>query len=98
MSTQQIPLDLKSVPAFGREDFFLSACNEFAVHWIEKWPDGWTPFPALVLYGERGSGKTHLAEVWRKRSHADFISVDDFIQTSVDTILSSQRNVIFLDW
>lgn len=90
---QQLPLDLKSIPALGREDFFVSACNEFAVHWIEKWPTGWLPFPALILYGQRGSGKTHLAEVWRKLANADFLSAEEFITLSHDDLLSRQNNL-----
>lgn len=91
---QQLPLDLKSIPALGREDFFVSSCNEFAVHWIEKWPTGWLPFPALILYGQRGSGKTHLAEVWRKLANADFLSADDFIKLSQDDLLSRRQNLV----
>ncbi len=94
MQAHQLPLDLKSVPALGREDFFVTGCNAFAVHWIEKWPAGWAPFPALILYGARGCGKTHLAEVWRKKSDADFLSVDHFIHINEHDILSGTRNVV----
>lgn len=93
----QLPLDLKSIPALGREDFFVSGCNEFAVHWIEKWSadtSGWAPFPALILYGERGSGKTHLAEVWRKRANADILSAEEFITSTKDDILSRKHNLV----
>jgi chromosomal replication initiation ATPase DnaA len=94
IKAQQLPLDLKSIPALGREDFFVSSCNEFAVHWVEKWPTGWLPFPALILYGERGSGKTHLAEVWRKRANADFLSAENFVALSQDSLLARQQNVV----
>ncbi len=72
----------------------MSSCNEFAVHWIEKWPTGWLPFPALLLYGERGSGKSHLAEVWRKRAHADFLSAEEFLTLSKDDLLSRTKNMV----
>ena len=91
---QQLPLDLKSIPALGREDFFVSSCNEFAVHWIEKWPAGWLPFPALILYGERGSGKTHLAEVWQKMANADFMTADQFKNLSKNDFMSRNRNIV----
>ena len=98
IKSHQLPLDLKSVPALGREDFFVTGCNAFAVHWIEKWsPDkggGWAPFPALILYGPRGSGKTHLAEVWRKKADADILSADDFIVQTEDGILSATKNIV----
>ena len=55
-------------PALGREDFLVAPCNEAAVAWLDRWPD-W-PGPALVIHGPPGSGKSHLAEVWRRRSGA----------------------------
>ena len=56
-------------PALGREDFLVAPCNEAAVAWLDRWPD-W-PGPALVIHGPPGSGKSHLAEVWRRRSGAE---------------------------
>lgn len=94
MQPHQLPLDLKSVPALGREDFFVSGCNQFAVHWIEGWPLAWKPFPALLIYGEQGSGKTHLGEVWRQRAGADLLNAADFIKYSDDDILSLVKNTV----
>ena len=52
----------------GAEDFLVADCNAEAVSWIDRWPD-W-PAPALTVWGPAGSGKTHLAHVWRARSGA----------------------------
>ncbi len=65
---EQLVLDLGHRPALGAEDFILSECNAAAVAFIDRWPD-W-PGPALALIGPRGSGKSHLANVWRLRSGA----------------------------
>jgi chromosomal replication initiation ATPase DnaA len=62
----QLAFNLPHRPALGRADFLVSHCNAAALQWIERWPD-W-PMPALVLYGPAGSGKSHLAELWRERS------------------------------
>lgn len=94
MQPRQLPLDLKSVPALGREDFFVSECNQFAVHWIEEWPHAWHPFPALIIYGETGSGKTHLGEVWRHRADANLYTADEFKNLSDDNILSMKKNMV----
>lgn len=94
MQAHQFPLDLKSVPALGREDFFVSGSNAFAVHWIEKWPEGWNPFPALILHGPKGCGKNHLGEVWRQKSGADRVSAENFMALSEDDILGRQKNLV----
>ena len=62
----QLAIDLPHRPAYGRADFLASECNAAALDWIERWPD-W-PRPVLVLHGAAGSGKTHLAHLWRQHS------------------------------
>jgi chromosomal replication initiation ATPase DnaA len=68
----QLAIDLPHRPALGRADFLVSDCNAAALGWIERWPD-W-PAPALVLHGPAGSGKSHLAELWRERSGGALIA------------------------
>ncbi len=58
----QLPLALSYRKAFGRADFIVAPCNREAVSWVDKWP-AW-PFPAVLIYGEKGSGKTHLAGIF----------------------------------
>jgi len=71
----QIPLELPHDVALGAEDFFISASNEHSYEIIDAWPD-W-PKRALVLTGPPGSGKTHLASIWRGRSGAGVIASAD---------------------
>ena len=67
-------------PALGREDFLVAPCNEAAVAWLDRWPD-W-PGPALAIHGPPGSGKSHLAEVWRHRSGAEAIDASALAQAA----------------
>jgi chromosomal replication initiation ATPase DnaA len=64
----QLVLELPHIPSLGGEDFLVSGSNAGAARLIEAWPD-W-PNPIAVLSGPRGSGKTHLVNVWRARSDA----------------------------
>ena len=66
--TRQLPLTFRHDPASGPEDFMPAASNRDALAWIERWPD-W-PAPALVLYGPKGAGKSHLAAIWAAGSRA----------------------------
>lgn len=68
MSGRQYPLGLPPLERRTREDFLPAPANEAALAFIESWPD-W-PGPALLLRGPAGSGKSHLAAIWRAASGA----------------------------
>ncbi len=89
---EQLPLDLPSRPALGREDFLVTPCNEAAVTWIHRWPD-W-PLPGLALYGPAGCGKTHLAEVWRRRAHALALDPAALAAGEARALVGSGRTVV----
>ena len=69
---RQLAIDLPHRTAFGRADYLVSDANAAALGWIERWPE-W-PGPVLVVHGPPGSGKTHLAHLWRERSGAILLS------------------------
>lgn len=70
---QQMPLDLDwpRKRALGRADFIEGACNGEALAAVEDW-HGWRD-GRLVICGDEGCGKTHLAAIWAARSGARFI-------------------------
>jgi DnaA regulatory inactivator Hda len=70
---RQLPLPLPHSERLTAEDFMVTDSNRAAAAWIGKWPD-WSG-PCLILYGPAGSGKTHLAEVWRQASHAETLDL-----------------------
>ncbi|WP_139833788.1 HdaA/DnaA family protein [Thalassospira alkalitolerans] len=92
---QQLPLALELRPALGRADFMVAKCNREAVAWIDHWPD-W-PVPALCLYGPRGSGKSHLAEVWRARSAARSVLGRDLVGANPDVLLGDAQGLVIED-
>jgi DnaA regulatory inactivator Hda len=72
VSPKQLAFYLEHRPAHGEDDFLVAAPNAEAVAWIDRFPD-W-PAPALVLNGEAGSGKTHLARVFMAKTSAQELS------------------------
>ncbi|KAB2942260.1 MAG: hypothetical protein K8F92_01935 [Hyphomicrobium sp.] len=71
-SPRQLVFDLAHRQALGAEDFLVSRSNAAAVEMIDRWPN-W-PHPASMVAGPQGSGKSHLANVWRLRSAAALLS------------------------
>ena len=76
MDFVQLPLALSYRKAFGRSDFIVAPCNREAVSWIDRWPS-W-PFPAVLIYGEKGSGKSHLAGIFSEYRIEASELTDDF--------------------
>jgi chromosomal replication initiation ATPase DnaA len=60
-------------PGFTRDAFVVAPCNEQAYCFIERWPD-WEA-RAAAIYGPKGCGKTHLAQIWRDASEAAELSL-----------------------
>lgn len=67
-SSSQIPFPFEERRSFAREDFVPGATNESALAFVDAWP-AW-PQRVCALWGATGSGKTHLAQIWRAQSEA----------------------------
>ena len=65
---RQLPLDLGHGTGYSRDELVVSGTNNQAAALVDRWPD-W-PSPVVVLAGPAGSGKTHLAAIWRARANA----------------------------
>lgn len=65
---RQLPLQLAHAAATSRDDLVVTPANAAAVALIDRWPD-W-PGAVAVLAGPPGSGKSHLAAIWRERAGA----------------------------
>lgn len=91
--TQQLVFDLGHRPALAREDFLVTPSNEVAVAWIDRWPD-W-PQPVFTVYGASGSGKSHLAEVWRHATGARRLTARDLRDRSLAAVVGSREAFLF---
>jgi len=69
---KQLAFSWETRASSAREDFIVGPGNEAAVAFIDSWPN-WHVM-AAALYGPSGSGKSHLASVWRVRSGAQVVT------------------------
>jgi chromosomal replication initiation ATPase DnaA len=71
-ATPQLPLPFAHVPHYSRADFLWAPSNETARVFLAQ-GDAW-PQNRLALWGEAGSGKTHLLHLWAGTSGAALIA------------------------
>jgi chromosomal replication initiation ATPase DnaA len=70
----------RQLDSYVPQDFLLAAANAQACAWLDT-PQDW-PGARLALYGEEGTGKTHLLHLYAARRNAVFLSgsaVRDFL-------------------
>ena len=94
-ASPQLILDLGHRAAYGREDFLVAPSNAGAVLWLDGWPD-W-PAAALTLHGPAACGKSHLAQVWRKRSGALLLAREELVVAGLGERLGARRSAIVED-
>lgn len=68
----QIPFSLPVDAAMEEEDFLVTACNMEAAKQVEHFT------VILLLLGGKGTGKSHLARIWRKKNDAAAINLTSF--------------------
>jgi chromosomal replication initiation ATPase DnaA len=66
--SEQLPLAFGHEPQTGRDDLLVSDPLTAAISIVDNWPS-W-PSPVVILAGPVGSGKSHLASIWREKSEA----------------------------
>lgn len=89
---QQLAFELPHRPALGFEDFLVSESNDAAVALVDRWPE-WS-LGAAVISGPAGSGKSHLANVWRLKSNASVVDAEDVTTKRVPDLAASGALVI----
>lgn len=89
---RQLPLELGHESAFSRDDLIVSPANEGAVALIDRWPD-W-PSPVIVLAGPTGSGKSHIAAIWKEEAGATALNP---AALGDDALVAARRGPILVD-
>lgn len=87
-----IPINFET-PSMAVHDFIVSQSNQEAHLWVmspEKWPAN-----LLLIYGETGSGKSHLAHIWAQQNQAQNLNFETL--SSPDFIPQMQAQNYVLD-
>lgn len=76
----QIPFELRIAPDFSRAAFEPAPSNKEALSAIDK-TSGW-PARALALIGPRGTGKTHMGNIWLSEQGGETAVLPTYIKLS----------------
>ncbi len=91
----QLLIELDYKTNFNEHDFYLSKSNSNAYNLINKWPE-WDK-KILNISGEKFSGKSHLANIFRLKSKA-FLVKGNKIDNSIFKSLKLHESIIIDDF
>ena len=83
----QLPFPFNAKRSFAREDFVPGATNEAALAFVDRWPS-W-PSRVCALWGPKGCGKTHLAQIWSGERRAVEMTIDALTDEAVAALAPS---------
>ena len=87
----QLLLDFDIKSSFNDHDYYVCDSNYFAFNLIDKWPK-WEK-RILNISGEKFSGKTHLANIFKSKSSALFLNENE-INNDVFKKIKLYENII----
>ena len=91
----QLLLDFDYKTNFNEHDFYLSKSNSNAFNLINRWPD-WNK-KILNISGEKFSGKSHLANIFKLKSKA-FLIKGNKIDNSIFKSIKFHESIIIDDF
>ena len=89
---RQLAFALPHAESLTRDNFLEGPANEAGLTLIESWPD-W-PNRIMLLVGEEGSGKSHLAAIWAELSGARSTSAHALTPATVPAALATGALVV----
>ena len=76
------------------EDFLIADSNSEAMRWVDNWKSWSTP--SIVIYGPRGCGKTHLANIFIQKSGAKNIIPEALTNNSPQSFLENSNMFVYV--
>ena len=92
---KQLLLDFNIKNSFNEHDYYVSKSNFFAFNIIDKWPK-WEK-KILNIAGEKYSGKTHLANIFKLKNDALYLTEKD-INSDLFKKIKLHENIIIDDF
>ena len=88
-SFAQLVMSFAPTVSYAAEDFVEGVANAEALALIRRWPN-W-PYSIVLLHGEEGCGKTHLAHLFAAASQATFMDAVRVGSAPADQLLTGNH-------
>ena len=88
----QILFDFKLNKSYLDQDYYLSSSNQEIYNLINSWPK-WIK-KTINLYGEKFSGKSHLASIFEKKTTCIKVFSEKFSEETIQNIKTKQALII----
>ena len=88
----QLSFNLKKKKIYEKDDFLVSKSNKEAYKLIIRWPN-W-PGRKIIIFGDPGTGKTHLSKIWQKKSSAVTLNLNKFKKIKFDKFFLKKKKFI----
>ena len=94
---KQFALPLKFRTIKNRESFLVSKCNQEAIKLIEnssfwKIRNKINSIPGAIIYGPKGSGKTHLSKIFEKDVNANYLT--SLTSNCLETVIEGKNFIL----
>jgi len=88
----QLLFDLKKKKIYEKDDFLVSDSNKEAYKLINRWPN-WSS-RKIIIFGDSGTGKTHLSRIWQKKTSAIILNLNKFKKIRFDNFFFKKKSFI----
>ncbi len=88
----QILFDFKLNKSYLDQDYYLSSSNQDAYNFINSWPK-WIK-KSINLYGEKFSGKSHLASILERKTTFIKVFSEEFSDETIQNFKTKQALII----
>ena len=88
----QLSFDLKKKKIYEKNDFLVSKSNKEAYKLINRWPN-WSS-RKIIIFGDSGTGKTHLSKIWQKKTSAVTLNLNKFKKIKFENFFLKKKTFI----
>ena len=89
---KQLYFNIEDAPSFDEDNFIISSSNQNASDYLYNWPK-WAS-NNVVLFGEEGVGKSHLANIWLSKASALKVNLENLDLREVQ----KRKNILIDDF